>query len=173
MAINWAYFPRSATPDATTVQVVAAFEKHSDAIDSDNRTLKSNEVLAEIAGSLESLGFLVESGKKKADKVHVPVLYGNNGKVTKSFEADAYHAEKGYIIEVEAGRGVVNNQFLKDLFQACMMEGVEYLCIAVRNQYMAAGMRNQDFKRVVTFFDTLYASNRLSLPMRGILIAGY
>lgn len=173
MTINWAYFPRSATPDATTRQVVAAFENHTGAIDSDNRTLKSNEVLAEIAESLESLGFQVESGKKKADKVHVPVLYGNNGKVAKSFEADAYHAECGYVIEVEAGRGVINNQFLKDLFQACMMEGVKYLCIAVRNQYTAAGIQNPDFERVVTFFDTLYASNRLTLPMAGILIIGY
>ncbi len=54
-----------------------------------------------------------------------------------------------------------------------MMDGVEYLCIAVRNIYVAAGMKNRDFERVVTFFETLYASNRLALPLKGILIIGY
>lgn len=29
----------------------------------------------------------------------------------------------------------MNNQFLKDLFQACMMQDVDYLVIAVRNEY--------------------------------------
>jgi len=50
---------------------------------------------------------------------------------------------------------------------------VEYLAIAVRNIYVAAGIKNPDFDRVVTFFDTLYASNRISLPLKGILILGY
>jgi hypothetical protein len=36
------------------------------------------------------------------------------------------------VLEVEAGRGVVNHQFLKDLFQACMMYEVNYLAIAIR-----------------------------------------
>lgn len=76
-------------------------------------------------------------------------------------------------MEVEAGRGVVNNQFLKDLFQACMMDEVDYLAIAVRNVYTAAGVSNADFERVVTFFDTLFASNRMRLPLKGILILGY
>ena len=35
----------------------------------------------------------------------------------------------------EAGRAVYNNQFLKDIFQACMMFEVEYLVIAVLNEY--------------------------------------
>ena len=61
----------------------------------------------------------------------MPVLYGNNGKVDKAFEADAYHVEQCFVVEVEAGRATANNQFLKDLFQACMMDEVKYLCIAV------------------------------------------
>lgn len=77
------------------------------------------------------------------------------------------------MVEVEAGRGVINNQFLKDLFQACMMDDVDYLAIAVRNKYIAAGIRNPDFDRVVIFFDTLYASNRMVLPLKGVLVLGY
>lgn len=73
------------------------------------------------------------------------------------------------MLEVEAGRGVVNNQFLKDLFQACMMHDVFYLAVAVRDIYRG----NSDFEAVTRFFDTMYASNRLSLPLKGILIIGY
>jgi hypothetical protein len=72
-------------------------------------------------------------------------------------------------LEVEAGRGVTNYQFLKDLFQACMMYEANYLVIAIRNVYR----KSQDFDRVVAFYNTLYASNRLSLPLKGILIIGY
>jgi hypothetical protein len=69
----------------------------------------------------------------------------------------------------QAGRAVVNNQFLKDFFQACMMDEVEYLALAVRNLYG----KSNDFERVCVFFETLYASRRLELPLKGILVVGY
>ena len=50
-----------------------------------------------------------------------------------------------------------------------MMHGVQYLGIAVRNDYRG----NPDFDRVVRFFDTMYASNRLNLPLTGLLVVGY
>lgn len=171
--LNWAYFPRSAKPIPLSLEVVKAFEKAHTDISSDHHTLKSNEVLAHVAPHLVTAGFTVESGKKKAEKVYVPVLYGNNGKVSKAFEADAHHVEGKFVVEVEAGRGVINNQFLKDFFQACMKDEVEYMAVAVRNIYEAAGVRNQDFETVVKFFETLYASSRLELPLKGILILGY
>lgn len=171
--MNWAYFPRSAKPTSLAVEVVEVFRHHHGCIDSATHTSNSNAVLTVIAKSLENIGFRVEAGKKRDEKISVPVLYGNNGKVTKAFEADAYHERAGFVIEVEAGRATINNQFLKDLFQACMMDDVDYLCIAVRNIYIAAGIRNPDFERVVTFFETLYASNRMTLPLKGILVVGY
>lgn len=67
--------------------------------------------------------------------VRVPVLYGRNGVFEKSSNADAYNENLGIVIEVETGRAADNNQFLKDLFQACMMDVVSYLVIAVRNYY--------------------------------------
>jgi hypothetical protein len=54
-----------------------------------------------------------------------------------------------------------------------MMDDVEYLAIAVRNVYAAGGMKSQDFSQIVKWFDTLYASNRIQLPLKGILIIGY
>lgn len=173
MKLNWAFFPRSAKPTKLAMDVVSAFEEIHNAFDSSTNQLNSNAVLSHIAPALTAMGFSVETGKRKELKVSVPVLYGNNGKVAKSFDADAHHVDGRFVVEIEAGRAVANNQFLKDLFQACMMDDVEYLAIAVRNVYEAAGSKSPDFDRVVTFFDTLYASNRMRLPLSGILVIGY
>ena len=167
--INWMHYPKSDKPTNLAVAVVGAFEATASLIDSTSHELPSNQVLERVAPHLLALGFRVEAGKKTVDKIRVPVLFGLNGKLEKAFEADAYHEAEGFVVEVEAGRGVVNNQFLKDLFQACMMHDVSSLAIAVRNIYR----RNNDFELVVRFFNTLYASNRLRLPLSGLLVIGY
>jgi hypothetical protein len=50
-----------------------------------------------------------------------------------------------------------------------MMKGVQYYVIAVRNRSKAT----KDFDTVCRFMDTMYASDRLRLPLDGILILGY
>jgi hypothetical protein len=168
--INWTFFPLSQRPNRDLRDLVDVFSRHENEIDSGSHDVQvSDEVLAKLRVSLETLGFAVERSKKKADKIHIPVLFGRNGKVEKAFEADAWHAESRIVLEVEAGRAVTNFQFLKDLFQACMMQEVDYLAVAVRNRYRSS----QDYEKVFTFFDTLYKSNRMSLPLKGVLIIGY
>ncbi len=167
--IQWLSFPRSTRVTPLGVSVVASFEAVAEQIDSKVHDLPSNEVLALAAPHLAAAGFTVELGKKAEQKISVPVLFGMNGKMEKSFDADAYHQAGGFVVEVEAGRGVVNNQFLKDLFQACMMHDVFYLGIAVRNVYKG----RHDFEVISRFLNTLYASQRLQLPLRGILVIGY
>lgn len=167
--INWMHFPKNTQPDELSVQVVHAFESVSSAIDSTTHQLKSDDVLACVRPGLEQLGFMVEKSKRNEDLVAVPVLFGRNGKIEKSFEADAYNEEYRYVIEVEAGRGVTNYQFLKDFFEACTMSNVQKLCIAVRNVYRSS----DDFEKVCRFFEALYASNRLEVPLSGLLIIGY
>ncbi len=167
--IQWLSFPRSTRVTPLGVSVVASFEAVAEQIDSTVHDLPSNEVLALAAPHLAAAGFTVELGKKAEQKISVPVLFGMNGKMEKTFDADAYHQAGGFVVEVEAGRGVVNNQFLKDLFQACMMHDVFYLGIAVRNVYKG----RHDFEVVSRFLNTLYASQRLQLPLRGILVIGY
>lgn len=111
--------------------------------------------------------------------IEVPVLFGKNNTLEKSFRADGYNNADKSVIEIEAGRAVMNNQFLKDLFQACMMQDVEYLTIAVKNEYMVNNKKTGkvdkklDFDEVLKFFDALYSNNRLILPLHGILIIGY
>ena len=150
-------------------RIVQAFAASHERLTSDKHDLNSDGVLGLVGGELQRLGFRVESGKSKDGKIPVPVLYGENGKIEKSFFADAYHEHEKYMVEVEAGRGVVNHQFLKDLFQACASDSVDKLAIAVRNRYKGS----DDFAKVCTFMETLYVSRRLVLPLEEILIIGY
>ena len=50
-----------------------------------------------------------------------------------------------------------------------MSDGVDHRGNAVRNRYG----RSDDFRYVSTFLDTLYASDRLHLNMKGIMVIGY
>ena len=167
--INWQFFPKSKIIPEHLIEVLSVFEQNEELISSDSFKLGSNDVLEHIRKGLEVINYQVERSKKSNDKVKVPVLFGANGKLEKYFDADGYNEITKTVIEVEAGRAVTNYQFLKDLFQACMMYEVDYLVIAVRKDYSG----NPDFKNIIIFFDTLYASGRLILPLKGILILGY
>ena len=167
--INWQYYPKRKEIPNHLKDVVDIFVLKQSVISSDNFTLNSNEVLENVSLNLLELNYQVEVSKKAIDKIKVPVLFGMNGKLEKYFDADAYNEDLKTVIEVEAGRAVTNYQFLKDLFQACMMHEVDFLVISVRNTYRT----NKDFQSVITFFDTLQASGRLILPLKGILIIGY
>ncbi len=168
--INWVYFPKSSPPPEFGLRIVAGFEEAADAIDSSTTVDQhSNTVMARLRPSLEKMGFRVEKGKSIEGKIVVPVLFGRKGKVLKCFNADAHAVNMGWVLEVEAGRAVDNNQFLKDIFQACMMHDVLHLAIAVRNTYRSS----DDFAKVESFLETLYVSGRLQLPLKGILLIGY
>lgn len=167
--ISWQYFPKSNIIPNHLSEVISVFKDNEININSDNFEYSSNVVLKFVTKGLEQLNYKVETGKKSNDKVQVPVLFGINGKLEKYFDADAYNISQKSIIEVEAGRAYTNYQFLKDLFQACMMYEVDFLTIAVRRTYLG----NPDFQKIITFFETLYASSRLKLPLKGILIIGY
>ena len=71
---------------------------------------------------------LTSRREKESRKDSCAGVVGLNGQPEKSFEADAFHRAWD-CFEVEAGRAVVNNQFLKDLFQAIVMHGVDYLVL--------------------------------------------
>jgi hypothetical protein len=167
--LNWQYFPKSDRIPNHLQDLLSIFNANFKHIRSDYFSLKSDEVLNVLELQMEEIGFLVEKSKRAIDKIHVPVLFGRNGVLEKYFEADAFHAGNRTVVEIEAGRAVANFQFLKDLFQASMMKDVDYLVIAVRNIYR----NSKDFDKVISFLETLYSSNRLVLPLKGILIVGY
>jgi len=170
--IDWKYYPSNVKIPDSMLDIVKVFEKHEPQISSDiydTRENKSNIVLKKITLSLQELNYQVEINKKKEGKIKVPVTFKERGEIDLAFDADAYHSDNKIVLEVEAGRAVTNYQFLKDLFQACMMADVEYFCVAVRKNYLGKG----DYKKVISFFDALYTSNRIKLPLKGILVIGY
>jgi hypothetical protein len=167
--IQWQVFPKNQPPTKILNEVIECFKKIEATISSDTHQFESIRVLAILRPCLEKIGFLVETGKKTAQKIRVPVLFGRQGKVEKSFEADAYDEKERVVLEVEAGRAVTNYQFLKDLFQACMMQNVDYLVIAVRNIYKG----KKDCETVINHFETLYSSDRMKLPLKAVLVIGY
>jgi hypothetical protein len=169
MSINYQFFPKNQKITEALTSVVDVFSNQGGEFNSEEFSLESNQVLKFVEHDLESLGYEVEKGKKSEDKIMVPVLYGLNGQPIQRFDADAYNELEKIVIEVEAGRAVANYQFLKDLFEACMMSQVDFLVIAVRNIYKG----QRDFEKVITFFETLYVSNKLSIPLKGVLIIGY
>ena len=167
--IKYQFFPRSIGVTQPIKAIVDCFEAVNDQIDSSQHNLASNDVLAAIRPHLLDLEMQVEAGKKSLDKIHVPVLFGKNNTIEKYFYADGLSYDGKIVLEIEAGRATENYQFLKDIFQACMMHGVEYLVLAVRNDYR----HHDDFQLVHSFLETLYISNRLVLPLKGILLIGY
>ena len=167
--IRWTYYPNSTKLPAHLEKVVDVFRSKEDGITSDTNTLPSNAVLSCVSDGLEAVGYSVEKSKAKKDLIRVPILYGENGVETLAFEVDAYNHTERTVIEVEAGRGFTNYQFLKDFFECCMMQDVDYFCVAVRKVYR----KHQDYACICGFFSALFASGRMSLPLKGILVIGY
>ena len=156
--IQYQFFPRSMGMIQPMVDVIESFLKVENEISSETQELVSDEVLALVRPHLEKEG-----------KINVPVLFKRNNEIDKSFFADAISKDGKIVIEVEAGRATENHQFLKDIFEASMMFEVEYLVLAVRNKYRS----HYDFERIFTFLETMYISNRIKLPLKGILLIGY
>jgi hypothetical protein len=167
--IRYQFFPRSVGITEQIEQIVTCFNNVYAQIKSPDNNLTRNEVLGILKEHLILAGRKVEGGKKRGQKLSVPVRFGRNNQIDKYFDADGLSIDGKIVLEVEAGRATENNQFLKDIFQASMMYGVEYLVLAVRNNYR----RHDDFEIVYTFLETLYISSRLQLPLKGILLIGY
>jgi hypothetical protein len=71
--------------------------------------MDSNAALAVVRPALVAMGFEVEAGKKAAEKIRRPVLFGEQGAEDLAYEVDAFHPEVGIALEIEAGRGVLGN----------------------------------------------------------------
>ena len=167
--IKFQFFPRSVGLTPSIKAIVECFRNVEAEISSDIHNYVSNDVLAILRPQFQAIGLDVEMGKKSVEKIHVPVLFGKNNTIEKYFYADALSEDGTIVVEIEAGRATENYQFLKDIFQACMMYGVEYLVLAVRNTYR----NHNDFELIYSFLETLYISSRLTLPLKGILLVGY
>ena len=166
MMINWKYYPTYNRCPKHLESIVKVFENNENIIIEAIERIgeeSSNAVLEIIRADLENLDnseFQVEitsNGQNKLREIGFPVneksqtviitrpvLYGDRGKEEKSYKVDAY-CEKNHTI-----------------------------VIAVRN-IARKGKKSSscDFEEITKELNALYASDRLSLPLRGLMIIGY
>jgi|OM-RGC.v1.021129574 hypothetical protein len=171
--IKWIHFPLNTRVPQIGFEVIKVFEGKFNLIDSSKHQNDSDDVLRILSEALEGIGFTVEGDAN----IKIPVLYGENGKTAKAFEVDAVNFNEKFVIEIEAGRAFMGNQIYKDLFEVSVLVDIEYLCIAVRQIYEFGKGKNRgkslDYEKAKTLFNTLYASNKFNLPIKGILLIGY
>jgi hypothetical protein len=140
----------------------------------DGWNVESNVALRQIAETLtKEHGYSVEK-YPPGNLNRLPTLFGPDNSTLRYHDADGYSREDRTIIEVEAGTATANNAYLKDIFEASMVVDVDYLVLAVRKVYQSQkGGSSWDFKIVYDALDTIYASRRISLDLKGILLVGY
>jgi len=176
--LRFTSFPRTKPPPDFVREVVQCFQTCSPYISTSflEKGLSSNEVLAHVAPHLKSLGFEVESGRNKTDKIERPVFYGENGIPALNYQIDAYHAEWRCGLEIEAGRGWMGNAIYRDLIQALVMVNVDHLILAVATsyKYISGGKQvsNPDYLNTIAVADALYGHSRMKLPY-DLTIIGY
>jgi hypothetical protein len=85
--------------------------------------------------------------------------------------------ELGIALEIEAGRGTQGNAIYRDLIQTSLLIDARFLALAVLIDYgfKSAGKTTSspDYRKTISLLDAIYASDRLRLPLEGVLILGY
>jgi hypothetical protein len=174
---GWKFYPPRTRPPEWVQNVVAAFAEAQSSIDSNDHRIESDRALAALRPALVLLGFEVEAGKRKIDKIRRPVLFGERGREDLAYEVDAFDSTRGIALEVEAGRGARGNAVYRDLIQTSLLVDAKYLVLAVQLAYRhKSGGRNvtvQSYRDTRALLDAIYASSRLALPLDGILLVGY
>jgi hypothetical protein len=175
---RWIYYPnRTRPPDCVPpfVQAVSSIEATIGTAKVEGLT--SDRVLSELRPGLEALGFRVEGGKTKQQKIHLPVLFGDEGRERVAWEVDAVHDELHIAVEIEAGRGARGNALYRDLIRASLLVDVRYLVLGLMVTYRhLSGGRSvsvSSYSEGREILDAVYASGRLSLPFEGVLLFGY
>ena len=180
---SWSYFPRNTRPPQWAEQLVAVVATHEAQLDTrpipepGAPRLTSDDVLARIRPEMEVLGYSVEAGKLKHQKITRPVLFGEGGRPEVSYDIDAFHDELGIAVEVEAGRGSNSNADYRDIVRTSLLLDADYLAllmpIAYRSQSGGKTSAVNGYANTRGQLSAIYASLRLRLPFDGVLLIGY
>ena len=173
---RWAWFPRQDPYPAWVNDFVGVFSASRYSIDSrSHKGLTSDGLVAEVRESLVHLGWDVEAGKQATQKIHRPVLFGDNGHVRVKQEIDGWHPGLRIVMEMESGRGWMGNAVYRDLVRASLIADADFLVIGVRQhyEYGSRDTARNDFEATRDLLDSVYASGRLGLPFKGILVVGW
>ena len=176
---TWSYYPRNVRPPEWAlrfVQVVAGSESHISTVDK-KTGIDSDGVLQHISPGLITLGYDVESGKSHAQKIFRPVLFGENGASRVQYEIDAFHDEFGIAVEVEAGRGAAGNADYRDIVRTSLILDAQYMALLMPQRYRTTSGGKEHtipaYEKTNGQLDAIYASQRLVLPFKGVLLVGY
>lgn len=175
---RWAYYPtRDPAPDwvAVVIQVVAEAQEEVDSARMPGLT--SDRVLEHLRPGLEACGFRVEAGKRAAQRITLPVLFGEQGLPRVRYDVDGVHDELGVLLEVEAGRGARGNAVYRDLVRTSLIVNAAFLVLGVMQEYHhKSGGKSivvRSYDEAKDQLDAIYASQRLRLPFEGVLLFGY
>jgi hypothetical protein len=175
---DWIYYPQQDRPPTWVSEFLGVVgDARSDIESKTVSSLTSDKVLAWLRPGLERLGYSVESGKHKSEKIRRPVLFGERGQERVAYEVDAVHDDLGIVVEVEAGRGARGNAVYRDLVRASLIVDVRYLVLGVMSEYRhRSGGRDvavASYTDARNLLDAVFASGRLGLPFEGVLLFGY
>ena len=174
---NWKWYGESESLPLWVEPFLKIFSDAQARIDSEHVRLKSDEVLAVVQPGLSALGYEVEMSKKRVDKVFRTVLWDEKGQPAVTYEVDAAHKGHGVVVEIEASRGILGNAFYRDLVRTSLIPDARYLVIGLATTYkfMTKGKAStsRDYGGGRAELDALFASRRLQLPFKGVLLLGY
>ena len=175
---NWKWYGESESLPSWVEPFIKVFSDAQTEIDSDHvRGLKSDDVLAVVQPGLSALGYEVEKSKKKVDKVLRPVLWDEQGRPKVTYQVDAAHEGHGVVVEIEASRAILGNAFYRDLVRTSLIADAHYLVIGLAKtyKYKTSGKVSisRDYEYGRDELDALFASQRLQLPFKGVLLLGY
>jgi hypothetical protein len=169
----WSYYPRNSEPPEWVHNFVTTVSEVKDELQPETGTLTSNMALSKLRLGLLQLGYEVESSE--SGKIRRPVLFGDEGESRVTYEVDAYHPELKVLVEIEAGRGWQGNAVFRDIVRTSPIADADYLVIGMLQEYKFGKNNtiNRSYQAARSLFDAIYASGRLQLPFKGILVFGY
>lgn len=182
---TWAFYPRNVRPPTWATDLVGLTASLAPVIGTTNAPdpggpivdRKSDAVLAHLRPGLQALGYEVETGKAKHQKISRPVLFGENGVSEVYYDIDAFHDELGVAVEVEAGRGAANGADYRDIVRTALLLDATALALFMpftyRHKQNGKDMEKPAFRNTRRQLDAIYASRRLLLPFEGLLLVGY
>ena len=175
---------KSSDPNPSTQKMVATREAGSFTIDGlEPDAVKINSYTLDIIGS--------RMQKEKDSKIKIVGTVDNTNETAKSdlakkraefvknylvvnYEIDGWHPDHKAVLEIESGRGWQGNAFYRDLVRTSLVQDAEYLVIGLRLSYSYGLVKNQnDYQKALDQMDAIFASGRLQLPFKGVLIFGW
>ena len=169
----WTYFPRNLEAPPWVAEFVEVVSHEQASLQPSDGTLTSDQALDVLRPGLSLIGYQVEGDE--AGLIRRPVLFGDEGSPQVTYEVDAFHPDHKVLVEIEAGRGWQGNAVFRDIVRTSLIADADYLVIGMLQRYIFGKNQtvNRSYEAARSLFDAIYASGRLGLPFKGILLFGY